>query len=446
MKSRRFTIALVIAFFFSFGRGAQAITLDTVLDGTLERNPAIQQAKANLEETAGQRLVLRSIMWPSVRAGVPAGVQGGHRAGSNSTIVFAFARGSFTQPLFHAAIPPSLRLGDVDLLIAEQQLNLAVMQQLHAARLTFYSALYNRGLQSIREEERKRLDENAASQKDRYEAGLSDRGAFTSATVQARELDAQIEGASRAYAEARMKLAMAMGDTLGDGATIPEPEGELQSRPVIVDLEAETKTALEKRADLKLARLLVRAANEQQRIVEAGYYPAVAGTLQGDYIPVSGANAVHREGSTRRTDDFDGSEAREGTVYTWQVVDNGKVAGAVIKQRKAKEINEVAVRKLEANIGGELLRIRNDLAAIEARQKSLGGALAIGEQNASAVRQNLLGGVVSELEYRLAENSFLEIKSGLLTASYQYNIAMAEWDRATGRYFQFSNDTTPNVH
>jgi hypothetical protein len=35
----------------------------------------------------------------------------------------------------------------------------------------------------------------------------------------------------------------------------------------------------------------------------------------------------------------------------------------------------------------------------------------------------------------------LETKSGLLEAIYEHNLAMAEWDRATGRYFQFSNDT-----
>jgi hypothetical protein len=36
----------------------------------------------------------------------------------------------------------------------------------------------------------------------------------------------------------------------------------------------------------------------------------------------------------------------------------------------------------------------------------------------------------------------LETKSGLLEAIYQHNLAVAEWDRATGRYFQFSEDTT----
>src|SRR5438067_9168385 len=121
---------------------APAITLDTILNATLEKNPAIQQAKANLERAAGRRLVLRSIVWPNLKANVPAGVQGGDRAGSTSTKLFGFARGSFTQPLINAAILPSLRRGDIEVLIAEQQLNLAVEQQLHSARVAFYSSIY----------------------------------------------------------------------------------------------------------------------------------------------------------------------------------------------------------------------------------------------------------------------------------------------------------------
>src|SRR5213082_4277746 len=192
----------------SFGRST--MTLDGVLNATLEKNPAIQQAKANLERAAGRRLVLRSIVWPNLKLNLPAGVQGGHRAGENSTKVFGFARGSLTQPLFNTAIPPSLRRGDVEVLIAEQQLNLAVEEQLHTARLAFYSALYNRELQSVREKQRGHLDENVASQSDRYQAGLADRGAFTSATVEARALDPLVEDSRRAYAAAKLQLAQVM--------------------------------------------------------------------------------------------------------------------------------------------------------------------------------------------------------------------------------------------
>ena len=442
MKSIRFAIALVGASFLSISSGARGVTLDTLLQITLEKNPAIQQAKAHLEEAAGQRLVLRSIMWPDANSRVPAGVQGGHRAGESGTKGFGFVHGSFTQALFDAAIPPSRRRGDVGVLIAQQQLNVAVVEQLHAARLAFYAALYNRALQSIRQDQRRRLEENVVSEKQRYEAGLIDRSALTSATVQARELDSQIEEAHRASAEARLKLAEAMGSDLGPEATLPDAEGELQFAPVFVDVDSETAASLERRADLKLARLFVRAANEDLRIIEAGYYPVVEARVSGEYIPVSG---IHREGTSRRTDDIS-SQIRAGGAYTWSVIDNGKVRGAVMKQRSTREMNELTCRKLEANVGRELLRIHHDLEATGARQKSLAAASAAAEQSALVVAQNLAGGLASQLEYRLTQNGFLKTKSGLLDATYQHNLATAEWDRATGRYFQFSDDTAPNVH
>jgi len=439
MKTR---MASIIACSLPILSRAQAVTLDAILNETLEKNPVIQQAKANLEQAAGHRLVFRSIVWPSATVEVPAGVQGGHRAGQNTIQPFALAKGSITQPLFDAAIPPSLRRGDVELLIAQQQLHVAVVEQLHSARLAFYSALYNRDLLSLSAKQQRRLDENVASQNERYTAGLIDRGAFASATVQARELDSQIEISRRAYAEARLKLAEAMALAPRLGANLPEPEGDLHVAPVTIDVDSETAAALKRRADLKLARLMVQSANEDQRIIEAAYYPRVSGSVSGYYIPVLG---IHREGSTSRTQDFS-SEIQETATYTWRVIDNGKVAGAALKQRKAREINEIACRKLEVSVGRELLQIRNNLEAIEAQNKSLAAAANAAEQDTVTVRQNIKGGLASELEYRLAESNFFQTQSGLLEAAYQHNLALAEWDRATGRYFQFSDDTGQNVH
>jgi len=441
MKAR-FLIAVLL--WLPIQTGVRAASLETILDTTLQKNPAIQQAKLNLEQAAGDRLVLRSVVWPGLRANIPAGIQGGHRGGSNSIKAFGFVRGAFTQPLFNAAIPASLRRGDIDLLIAEQQLNVAVVEQLHAARLAFYSALYNRQLLSLRQTQRQRLNENVSSEENRYRAGLTDRSAVTGATVQAHDLDSQIEGARRDYGAAQLKLAEAIGSDLGQSANhLPEPEGDLQFAPVAVDLNAETESALERRTDVKLARLLVRAANEDERIIAAGYYPVVNGTVTADYIPVTG---IHREGSTSRTQDFIGSEIREGATLTWLIIDSGKTTGAVIKQRKAREVNEAECRKLEANVARELSRIRNELESIEGREKSLAAATNAAEQDVTTIKQNLGSGLSSELEYRLAENSYLQTKTGLVDAAYLYNVALAEWDRATGRYFQFSDDTPQNVH
>src|SRR5439155_19805128 len=198
----------------------------------------------------------------------------------------------------------------------------------------------------------------------------------------------------------QLQLAQVMAVDLNSKASLPNPDGELSFAPTDFDLNAETTAALERRTDIKLARLLVRAANEDERIIAAGYYPSAAGSVTGDYIPVTG---IHREGSTSRTQDFIGSEIREGAAYTWQVIDNGKVGGAVLKQRKAREINEIALHKLEVNVGRELSRIRNDLAGIESRHKSLAAGTETARQTAAAVQQNLGSGLASQLEYRVAE-------------------------------------------
>jgi outer membrane protein TolC len=339
------------------------------------------------------------------------------------------------QTLFNMAVPPSLRRGDIGVLIAQQQLNVAVVEQLHAARLAFYAALYNRSLESIRDEQRQKLEENVATQKNRFEAGLADRGALTSATVLVDELVPQMEGARRAYREAQLNLAQAMGL---DAGTLPEPEGELEFAPKALDVDAETTAALQRRADLQLARLFVRAANQDQRIIAADYYPRVAGSIHGEWVPVSG---IHRQESTSKTQDFIGSEIREKAAYTWRVVDNGRVGGAVLRARAAREENELTCRKLESNVSRELSRIANDIQAIAAREKSLASASAAAEESARTVRENVATGLISPLEYRVSEAAFLKTKSGLLDAVYQHNVAVAEWDRATGRYFQFSFET-----
>src|SRR5438477_3603496 len=274
LTAQFFVVVLVVFLAHTSG----AITLERVLQTTLDQNPAIQEAKSGLEQAGGQRLVFRSLVWPHAELGVPAGVQAGHRAGEGGVKGFGVGRASLEQVLFNMAVPPSLRRGDVEVLIAQQKLNVAVVEQLHGARLAFYAALYNRSLESIRNEQRNKLEENVATQKNRFEAGLADRSAFTSATVSAEELVPQVESAHRAYREAQLRLAEAMGIDPAESA-LPQPEGELEFAPMHVDLESEKAAGLQRRADLKLARIFVRAANEDQPIIAANYYPEVAGRI-----------------------------------------------------------------------------------------------------------------------------------------------------------------------
>jgi len=423
---------------------SRAITLDAALATTLEKNPEIAQARIALEQAAGRRLVLRSNALPDVRIQGVAGVQGGKRAGESGIQPFAFARGFFTQPLFDAAIPASRRRGDIEVLLAQQRLNVAIVGQLHATRMAFYTALYNDSLRALGEAQRQRLTQNVSTQDERYRAGQTNRGALVSAQLLDRELEPRIQEVQRGYEGALLTLATIMGNDTAQSTGTIRPDGELQFAAVHYDLQSETAAALSQRPDLQLARTLVRAAAEDQRIIEAKYYPALDATISGLGIPVTIRTA--NGGSARSSDNILSSEVAAGFAFTWWVVDNGRVGGQVARQRAIREMNEISLRQLEANVSLELKRISNNFRAIEERWKSLSAAVSGAEQNVNVVQRTLAEGLSSQLEFRTAESSFLETKTALLSAAFQQNVTRAEWDRATGRYFQFSGDTAGNLH
>ena len=439
-----FASRVALAFIILFGAATvHAITLDAALARTLEKNPSILEARARLEQAAGRRVVLRATALPDIRALVPGGVQGGKRAGEKSVQPFAFARGLLSQPLFDVAIPASYRRGDIEVLLAEQRLNVAVIEQLHTARLAYYTAAYHNSLITLGEVQRQRLESNARAQSDRYEAGRTDRQAVTVARLLEQEVKPRVEESRRASSGALLTLARTMGEELGPSAQLPTVDNDLSFATFA--LETDAPAALARRADLKLARLLVRAAAEDQRIIEAAYFPAIDVDISGDYIPLSNIRRAS-EGSARRSDDIVSSELRLGAAYTWRVVDNGKVGGAVAQRRAAREINELVLAKMEADVLRQLAQIQNNLRSINARHEALAHATVVAEQTVADVVSNLSEGLSSQLEYRTAEASFLQTRAGLLAVAFQQNLARAELDRVTGRYFQFSDDTGAKLH
>jgi len=437
--AKRLQKIAVFSAFLAASANANPITLDAALSRTLEKNPEIVQARLALEQAAGRRLVLRSTAYPDVRLQVPAGVQGGKRADEPSVRPFIFARAIFSQPLFDAAVPASFRRGNIEVLIAQQRLNVAIVENLHTARVAFYTALYDASLRSLGEAQRERLAQNVTTQSDRYRAGQADRAAVMSAQLLEREIEPHIQDARRGYEGALLTLAT----TMGNADETVQPAGQLQFAAVSYDVASETATALSQRADLQLARLMIRAAEEDQRIIEAQYYPALDAVVSGLGIPVT----IHTAstGSARSSENILSSEIAGGVAYTWRVIDNGFVGGQVARQRAVREMNEISLRQLEANAALDMKRIANNFRAIDGRWKSLNASVSNAEQNVNVIQRTLSEGLSSQLEFRTAESSFLETKGALLTTAYQQNIARAEWDRATGRYFQFSNDTGGKV-
>ena len=58
-----------------------------------------------------------------------------------------------------------------------------IVEQLHATRIAFYTALFNNSLRELGEAQRQRLSENISTQAERYQAGQTDRGAMLNARL-----------------------------------------------------------------------------------------------------------------------------------------------------------------------------------------------------------------------------------------------------------------------
>jgi outer membrane protein TolC len=63
-----------------------------------------------------------------------------------------------------------------------------------------------------------------------------------------------------------------------------------------------------------------------------------------------------------------------------------------------------------------------------------------------SVQENRARGLATLPDVRTAESDLLVARRGLLRAIYEQKLALAEWDLATGRYFQFADDTGAKVH
>ena len=114
---------------------------------------------------------------------------------------------------------------------------MAMIEQLHGARVAYYTGAYNRALKRLSDEQRQHLQGVSDSQNARYQAGLVQRSVFIGAEMQTRELEPRIEAADRAYQGAALQLAEVMGDDLTGRYPLPQLDSDLTYQPLDFDVD-----------------------------------------------------------------------------------------------------------------------------------------------------------------------------------------------------------------
>jgi outer membrane protein TolC len=424
------------------------LTAAGCLTGTFLQNPEIRRLRADVERATGTKIVYWSRALPQLAGQASGGFRGGslYSDGPEGNLDgFGVLTAQFSQPLIDVGIPPALRRGRLEVIIAQQSLNREVTERLHEARVTFLRALYLRDLIVLYEEIGKRLQANVDSEQQRFDVGTGNEAALKWAKIQKLNLERDLANSRADYFSTVTRLAELSGHDLTEtpgGAgrlRLPRPVGELPYGSVNLDLARETAYALAHRADLKLLQTLSDAAQSDKRIVQAGYFPLVSLTASTLFIPQN--VLLSKQTGTVPGQDTRSTEYRAGAALSWSVIDNGRVTGASRRVEATRQGYEVVLHKLEQDVPRELAAVAGALQNATARHQALVESAVAADENLKLIETQLALGQSTQLDFLKAQNNLLSVRAGILEATYTHEIARAELDHVTGRYLEYRNES-----
>jgi outer membrane protein TolC len=291
-------------------------------------------------------------------------------------------------------------------------------------RKQFYAVLLDRAIISVQEENIKLLQSELNDQQNRFDAGTVPQFNVLQAEVALANARPQLIQARNDYNVAELNLARTLGININglDGATPPiNPVGELTTAEKAEPLPEAMQLAQERRPFLKEQREQILIQLENIKVALAGYQPTLR--AEGGY-------------EVRNNSEFKSLEKTVngwfyGLTGDWNIWDSGATYGR-IKQSKAqlaeaKTSYDDAVRQVEVEVEQALDSIREAQDTIVSQNKAI-------EEAQEALRlsqERLKAGAGTQLDVLSAQVSLLQSRTTLDQAKYNYNIAIAEYDRVT---------------
>ncbi len=421
------------------------LTLEDCLASTLTQNPEIQQLRKDVERAAGTRLIYRSRALPQLAGQTDDGWRGGRLYPPSGP--YSIVTAEFSQPLLHPGIPPTLRRGRLEVVLAQQTLNRAITDRLHEARLIFLQAQYFRDFVAVYEELDQRLQANVQSEQQRLDVGAGSEAALKSAKIQRLNLEVEIANLRTYYFSSVSRIAQLCGRDPAQGTNgswqlwLPKPIGPLLYEPASMDLAGEAVYAREHRADLKLLQALVDSTAADKQTVRAQYLPAVSLVASGLFIP--GNLLLSKQTSIVAGQDPRTSQLEAGVSMSWRVIDNGQVIGASHQLAALQQSYEIILRQIEQNIPRELATVAGSLQSADARREAFLKSVESAEANLRLVEAQVALGEATQFDFLKAQTNLLAVRAGLLNAVWAHEAARAELDHVTGRYLQYDADAAP---
>jgi outer membrane protein len=417
-------------------------TLEQAILTALQRNADIQKARQEIERTKGLYIAVRAEILPKVEltsniqntdphlGSISTGSGGGlsgvptQYSVSIAATQVVFAGGRIISNIRAAAFTrDSSYFGFrnvIDTVVA------TVKQQ-------FYQVLLNRELINVQESSVNLLKSQLQDQQNRFEAGTVPRFNVLQAQVALSNQYPLLIGAQNNYRISQLQLAKTLGldfdPSRGDGPPL-EAIGQLEYRPRHIPVAQAIELAKERRPFLKQQKSVVLSNAAQVNVARAGYFPQFSVSAGEDFrsSPISeNINAV-RSGYV-----FSGTGS--WAIWDWGATyGNVKAARAVLEQSKITL--DDANRQVELEVQQQDSNLKQSAELVKATEQSVGQA----QEALRLASARLSAGAGTQLEVLNSRVEVTQSESNRIQALYNYNVALAEFDRVTATEIIYSNE------
>ncbi len=298
-------------------------------------------------------------------------------------------------------------------------------------RKAFYQVLLNRALIGVQEQSVELLRQQLDEQNSRFEVGTVPRFNVLRAEVELANVQPDLIRARNAYLVARLQLARLLGVPSNSGGDEVRPPvdavGRLETSRRPVPLSQALALARVQRPFLKVQRktILIEAENITQAL--AGYKPRIYGS------------AGYTVRNSSLSDDL--RETVHGWFFgiegSWAIFDGfatyGKTKQARARLESAKINYDDSVLQVELEVQDALTRLRAARALVRSQVKNQEQAM----EALRLSRERLDVGAGTQLEVLDARVALTRAQATEVQARYDYNAALADFERATGDSTQY---------
>jgi outer membrane protein TolC len=421
--------------------GIPRFTLEQAVLTALRQNPTIQIARQDIERTKGLYIQMRAEILPRIDATTQVqntdphlGSISSDTSGGLSGVPTQYSLSlQATQVVFAGGrIVSQIRSATFQRDSSYFAFRNAVDQIVATVKQQFYQILLNRALVGVQEESIKLLQSQLQDQQNRFEAGTVPRFNVLQAQVALSNQYPILITAQNNYRISQLQLAKTIGlnfdPARGDSAPL-EAIGELQYNPRRMPLDQAIEFAKERRPFLKQQKANMLSNAEQVRVARSGYFPQFNITAGEDFrsSPLSeNINAV-----------------RSGYVFggtgSWAIWDWGATYGQVKQARAVLEQSKItyddANRQVELEVQQADSNVKQSAELVKATEESVGQA----EEALRLASARLSAGAGTQLEVLDSRVQVTQAQSNRLQALFNYNAALAEFDRVTAGEVVYSN-------